>query len=219
MLLADRIQQRRDTAVNWASANPVLAQAEMGLETDTLKIKFGNGILAWNSLPYYSSTNITSFTDKLTDLVNNDKFLISDSQDSGTAKLYSWLDLLSQDKYYAEANTLTTTTNTGYQTKLTLSTTNLPIGTYILYHQFSWYYTHTGRAFLGRVRVNGATTVQQYNVVPSSNNSARRHPASGLAQVTFASVGNQSFTIEYATSNSGDTAGVTDARLLLVRIG
>ena len=38
-----RIQVRRDTASNWASVNPVLLQGEQGLETDTGKVKYGNG--------------------------------------------------------------------------------------------------------------------------------------------------------------------------------
>lgn len=48
------IKLRRDTAANWTSANPVLAQAEPGLEIDTNSIKYGNGVTAWNSLPYAS---------------------------------------------------------------------------------------------------------------------------------------------------------------------
>jgi hypothetical protein len=46
------IKLRRDTAAAWASANPVLAAGEPGLETDTNLIKYGNGSAAWNSLPY-----------------------------------------------------------------------------------------------------------------------------------------------------------------------
>lgn len=50
--MAVQIQLRNDTAANWASANPVLAQGEMGLETDTRQFKFGDGVTAWNSLDY-----------------------------------------------------------------------------------------------------------------------------------------------------------------------
>jgi len=46
------IKLRRDTAAAWTAANPVLAVAEPGLETDTNSIKYGNGVTAWNSLPY-----------------------------------------------------------------------------------------------------------------------------------------------------------------------
>jgi hypothetical protein len=47
-----QIQARRDTAANWTSTNPTLAAGEFGLETDTLKLKLGNGSTAWNSLAY-----------------------------------------------------------------------------------------------------------------------------------------------------------------------
>lgn len=47
-----RMQQRRDTAANWTSANPVLASGELGVETDTLRFKIGNGSSNWASLAY-----------------------------------------------------------------------------------------------------------------------------------------------------------------------
>lgn len=43
---------RRDTAANWTAANPVLRIGEPGLETDTRKWKFGDGVTAWNALLY-----------------------------------------------------------------------------------------------------------------------------------------------------------------------
>ena len=48
--MAVTIQMRRDTAAAWTSANPTLAQGELGLETDTTYYKIGNGSTAWNSL-------------------------------------------------------------------------------------------------------------------------------------------------------------------------
>lgn len=48
------LQLRRGTAAEWTSANPVLAQGEMGVETDTLKVKLGNGTTAWTALPYFT---------------------------------------------------------------------------------------------------------------------------------------------------------------------
>jgi hypothetical protein len=50
--MADLIQVRRDTAANWASVNPTLAQGEMGFVTDTKLLKTGDGSTAWNSLYY-----------------------------------------------------------------------------------------------------------------------------------------------------------------------
>jgi len=47
------IQLRNDTNANWTSDNPTLAHGEMGLETDTNRIKFGDGSTAWTELPYF----------------------------------------------------------------------------------------------------------------------------------------------------------------------
>jgi len=54
-----RIKLRGDTAANWTSANPVLAEREVGLEIDSQKIKVGDGSLAWNSLDYYIPDTIS----------------------------------------------------------------------------------------------------------------------------------------------------------------
>lgn len=51
--MATIIQMRRGTAAVWAEVNPVLAAGEIGVETDTLKIKIGDGVTAWNSVAYY----------------------------------------------------------------------------------------------------------------------------------------------------------------------
>jgi 3D (Asp-Asp-Asp) domain-containing protein len=50
--MTSRLQNRRDIASAWTSANPTLAAGEMGLETDTAKFKMGDGVTAWNSLAY-----------------------------------------------------------------------------------------------------------------------------------------------------------------------
>ena len=52
--MASIIQIRRDSAANWTSTNPVLASGELGTETDTSKLKIGDGTTAWTSLAYYT---------------------------------------------------------------------------------------------------------------------------------------------------------------------
>ena len=60
------IQLRRDTSANWTAENPVLAAGEIGIETNTLKAKVGDGATAWNSLSYaFGITNyVTTDTDQ-----------------------------------------------------------------------------------------------------------------------------------------------------------
>lgn len=50
--MANTIQMKRGTAAALTSANPTLAAGEPCLETDTGKIKIGDGSTAWASLAY-----------------------------------------------------------------------------------------------------------------------------------------------------------------------
>jgi hypothetical protein len=56
--MAVTIQIRGDTAAAWTAANPVLADRELALERDTGLLKLGNGITAWNALPYFSGGDV-----------------------------------------------------------------------------------------------------------------------------------------------------------------
>jgi hypothetical protein len=51
--MAIRMQQRRGTAEQWTSSNPVLSPGEVGFETDNNKFKIGDGVNTWNNLPYF----------------------------------------------------------------------------------------------------------------------------------------------------------------------
>lgn len=53
--MAFQIQLRRGTASEWTSANPTLAAGEFGYESDTSKLKIGDGLTAWSSLAYFSA--------------------------------------------------------------------------------------------------------------------------------------------------------------------
>lgn len=51
-----KIQIRNDTANAWKTNNPVMLKGEMGVETDTRKFKFGDGVSTWMELEYASAT-------------------------------------------------------------------------------------------------------------------------------------------------------------------
>jgi len=72
-----RIQVRRGTADQWSDVNPILAAGEMGLESDTNFIKFGNGTSHWVDLAYAN--------EPLSDLQNTlaDYVLVSDVGNAG----------------------------------------------------------------------------------------------------------------------------------------
>jgi len=48
-----RLKMRGGTAAEWTAANPVLLSREFGVETDTRRLKMGDGTTAWASLPYF----------------------------------------------------------------------------------------------------------------------------------------------------------------------
>jgi len=66
--MAARMQQRRGTAAQWTSANPVLGSGEIGFETDTSKFKIGNGTSTWSDLIYFA--NLNEILDGAPDLLN-----------------------------------------------------------------------------------------------------------------------------------------------------
>lgn len=51
-----RLTARADTAANFAASNLVLLAAEFAYETDTKKLKFGDGVTAYSSLPYFTGS-------------------------------------------------------------------------------------------------------------------------------------------------------------------
>jgi hypothetical protein len=50
--MAISVQFRRGTAAYWTLTNPILAEGELGLETDTKKFKLGDGSTDWVMLDY-----------------------------------------------------------------------------------------------------------------------------------------------------------------------
>lgn len=63
------LQIRHDEARDWVTRNPVLAQGEYGLETDTFWIKVGDGVTDWNHLRYLNKLDDSYFK---FDAVNNE---------------------------------------------------------------------------------------------------------------------------------------------------
>jgi len=117
--VATRIQLRRDTAANWVSANPVLRAGEIGIETDTLKFKIGNGS-TWTATTSYANVTPSGLTNSLGDYI-----LVADQgSPGGPAELNSNGDLiipensiiLWNDAAYDYTTTLTATEPTADRT-------------------------------------------------------------------------------------------------------
>jgi hypothetical protein len=54
--MAVNILLRRGTSAEWSASNPILLEGEVGVETDSKKLKVGDGLTAWISLPYITLT-------------------------------------------------------------------------------------------------------------------------------------------------------------------
>lgn len=65
--LVASIALSQDTSLNWSSANPVVPSGVLCLETDTGKIKLGNGSTAWNDLGYKVDAVLTAAQKTLLD--------------------------------------------------------------------------------------------------------------------------------------------------------
>ena len=91
-----RIKIRRDEFANWKDINPVLYLAEQGYETDTRKMKIGDGTRRYLDLPYFGETleTIDGFliTSKL-QLEVKTKFLIRD------LSIYDGREMETQDQF------------------------------------------------------------------------------------------------------------------------
>jgi hypothetical protein len=126
--MATRMQQRRGTAAQWTSANPILNAGEIGYETDTNKFKIGDGTNHWADLAYFIDEDAVSnyvLDTELGELTQDivDAALVAGS---GISKTYS-----------DNANTITiavdssvVTTNSGSQT-LTNKTIDLANNTVV----------------------------------------------------------------------------------------
>lgn len=57
-----KIKNRIDTSGSWSNKNPVLLAGEIGIESDTYRLKAGDGSTSWNNLPYLrgpAETNVS----------------------------------------------------------------------------------------------------------------------------------------------------------------
>lgn len=83
--MSDRIQLRRDSAAVWTLVNPTLAQGEVGVETDTHKLKLGDGITPWNDLGYFLYIPPGLEDADMTDLVDGSVLVFRSSTQKFTA--------------------------------------------------------------------------------------------------------------------------------------
>lgn len=69
-----KILLRNDTASNWTTNNPTLAKGQLGVQIDTKKFKFGDGVTPWNSLNYGAGADIALATSSANGLMSSSDF-------------------------------------------------------------------------------------------------------------------------------------------------
>ena len=112
-----QIQLRRDTAADWTSNNPTLAQGEFGWESDTNRFKIGDGSSNWQSLAYASDGDTAGITfvgddSSGTTVSQNETFKIAGTQNISAAVSGDTLTLTGPDlSTYLTASSSTTLTN------------------------------------------------------------------------------------------------------------
>jgi len=78
-----QVQFRRDDAAGWALKNPLLAKGEPGYETDTRKLKIGDGVTLWTALPYWGGTGSGGGSVEWGDIIGKPATFPSDPVSSG----------------------------------------------------------------------------------------------------------------------------------------
>lgn len=104
------IKFRRDTSTNWTQANPIPAQGEPCYETDTGKLKIGNGSDYYSNLPYVSDGGSSGGTTDYTELENKPQ--INSVELSGN-KTLDELGIQAKGDYL-KTSQVSTTKNTTY---------------------------------------------------------------------------------------------------------
>lgn len=184
-----RMMIKRNTAANWTSKNPVLGAGEMGIETDTRRIKYGDGETQWISLPYAGNyqEKLSSGNKLASDLVddtgNNNKFVTAAEKTTWSAKQPAG-DYAENPTVVAIASgdTVVITNNVCYKgSTLTAFSITCPTGTYPFTSQIDFISgtTPTAITYNSTIKwVRGSDDIQENNGV-----------------VTFVPVANKEYTI------------------------
>lgn len=194
-----RIQLRRAAAASWTSVNPVLALGEVGLETDTYKLKVGDGTSLWNNLPY--------FVHSWDDLLNRPSYLAAGGgQANGFATLDSNAKVPAnqlpnsimeyQGTWNASTNTPTLAdgdgsaytgnvyrVSTGGTRNLGSGSISFNVGDYVIYNGSTWEKSDTTDAVASVAGYTGIVTQDQITGL-SSTGLVKRTGTNTLAVAT-----------------------------------
>jgi hypothetical protein len=176
-----------------------------------------------------TETDIKHITDDQKDALDN-----ANSPASGNpVATINDLPIFGQNFEYHQSLGVSTTTSATFQNKLSLTTANLPAGTYRIGWAYGWNHDGTGENFEARLVLDGDTDVNdllmfhvqepadsggtgvgRYSVCGTDQN----HRNSGFRYITFASPGTHTIALDYRTSSAGITNSIFDAIVELWRV-
>ena len=124
------IQVRRGIASLWTSTNPTLAIGELGFETDTAKLKIGNGSSAWTALNYFAG--VSSGGTVVTTAVSTATTTTIDSFSASTHRTAEYIVQVTQGSKYTSSKVFvvhngTNATMTEFAVVELSATTRIPL--------------------------------------------------------------------------------------------
>ena len=193
------IKIRRDTAANWNDANPTLVLGEAAYETDTRKLKVGDGIADWDNLNYIYTHEANDIDTKVASLLTSGSGVVLD-YDSGIGELaISAIPYIAGDSIEISNNIVSYTGISSYEAGEGLQITNTNLISFTGLPQFQD--TYAGSINSTHNNWNPGVTAQTIRVTGSdgilTGMSSDVYPNS-----IFLNIGDQNITIKHDHPNS-----------------
>ena len=90
--MAQQIQLRNDSTAAWEAENPVLAQAEIGVNTTTGQFKIGDGESTWTELDYYAGNSEDLTLPMSIKDTNGNDLIVFEKGGTGVARIHAVQD-------------------------------------------------------------------------------------------------------------------------------
>jgi hypothetical protein len=117
----------------------------------------------------------------------------------------------------ADDESTSTTTSTTFQTKLTLTTNNLPAGVYIIFWNYYWAYSSTANSFEARVLRDGSAVEALHREEPQDTSLTQARGHTGLDVMSLAA-GVHTFDLQYRNTAGGNTAQIEHVHMVFYRL-
>ena len=111
-----------------------------------------------------------------------------------------------------------TTSNTAFTNKMSLSTASIPAGTYRVGWYYNWAYSVNTSNFLARVQIDDTTTIHEQTEQPTVSGNSQENVSSGFGYVTFSTNATHTIDLEFAASNGAHTSYIKNSRLEFWRV-